>query len=314
MDKIQEAIKKLQSIAKEQPGMLELLDNLVDNNLNAKKDLHSITGAAFMDLFPEEAHKELKAMLRKAGRGRNYCFDYEYRLDSNTTKYVTFHCFKFSILTENYLFVQCQDNTEEHKAKLNAKEYLNDLKLANAKLLELSVTDELTGLYNIRYFNERIVDEHDKAKRYEYPYSILFIDVDYFKKFNDAHGHLCGDQVLAQLSSRIGSFVRKSDVVARYGGEEFIVLCPHTNVAKGRETAHRLREFIEKTIFNLPGHDERKPGLITVSIGVSSFPVHSNNSSELINMSDSAMYNAKGSGRNCISVYDPDKKKRKSTG
>lgn len=325
MSNIDNALDKLKQISHKLPGFLDLLDNLVDNNLEAVfiistndlrvikaslkaesfsgMDLLKIVGTPFIELFPERTHKDLKAMTRKARRGQNYYFSYEYLDYDNKDKYVNFHSFSFTIENEKYLFIQCQDKTEEMLAKQQAQKYLDDLEQANSKLLELSITDELTQLFNVRHFKHELVEEHERAKRYNYPYSLLFIDIDHFKKYNDNHGHKAGDMVLSKLGELLMDSVRASDIVARYGGEEFVVLCPFTSSDEGFEIAERLRQIIEGNEFILPGfEDVDEVKSITVSIGIASFPHHGHTPEEVLKTSDKALYKSKHNGRNIVTL------------
>jgi diguanylate cyclase (GGDEF)-like protein len=157
---------------------------------------------------------------------------------------------------------------------------------------ELSVTDELTTVYNRRYFQERLAQQARLAERYLHPYSLVFLDIDHFKQFNDSHGHAAGDQVLAELGTVLKKWARNSDVVARYGGEEFVVLLPHTDAEGALQAAERLRRAIET-------HSFPRRRKITVSLGLASFPGDGKAEQDLVQQADRALYMAKKAGRNC---------------
>lgn len=165
------------------------------------------------------------------------------------------------------------------------------LKEAGQKELyrELAITDGLTGVYNHRHLHEVLPREIERAKRYSQPFSLLMIDIDDFKKFNDTQGHLAGDKLLSSLGRLLVAATRNADIIFRYGGEEFMVLLPQVGKKGGVEAAKRLLALIEQ---QLP---------IRVSIGVASFPEDgTNNKDELIHKADTAMYKAKQLGKNRI--------------
>jgi diguanylate cyclase (GGDEF)-like protein len=163
---------------------------------------------------------------------------------------------------------------------------------------ELSVTDELTSVYNRRYFQERLLQQQQLSERYLHPYSLVFLDIDHFKQFNDTHGHAAGDHVLMDLGALLKRWARNSDVVVRYGGDEFVVLLPHTDREGAVLAAERLRASVESHLFP-------KRRRVTVSVGVSSFPLDGKAQVDLVRMADQALYLAKKAGRNCIQSFQP---------
>jgi two-component system cell cycle response regulator len=171
-------------------------------------------------------------------------------------------------------------------------------KADNARLELLAHTDPLTDLLNRRALTERLVGELDRARRYDSTVSMLMIDLDHFKKVNDTHGHLTGDDVLMEFASLLQHAVRSVDVVARYGGEEFTVVLPETAQAGAITFAERIRERVEAHAF------VRSEGLclqLTSSIGVATFPSPGVNSVEdLFQRADQALYRAKAEGRNRV--------------
>ncbi|MBR5555168.1 GGDEF domain-containing protein [bacterium] len=160
----------------------------------------------------------------------------------------------------------------------------------------LSVTDPLTGLYNRRHFDNMIEREFLRAQRYSNDLSIALIDVDFFKKVNDTHGHLCGDYVLKEVAYLTLQTFRKTDMVFRYGGEEILVILTETPLEKAVIPLERLRKSIENYPFNYDGKDIK----ITVSIGVESLCEETHNFEELIDHADKALYKAKDNGRNQV--------------
>ncbi|HHM24276.1 MAG TPA: sensor domain-containing diguanylate cyclase [Bacteroidetes bacterium] len=177
--------------------------------------------------------------------------------------------------------------------------------VANARLYqrvkEISITDELTSLYNYRYFRMRLRDEVFRSQRTGRPLSLVILDVDYFKNYNDNLGHPAGDQVLKQIARILKNSVRDTDVVARYGGEEFCVILPEVDVQGARAFGERLRKNIEDYPFY---KEEIQPGgKLTVSLGAATYPQDATMINELLVRADKALYHAKNSGRNRMSLY-----------
>jgi diguanylate cyclase (GGDEF)-like protein len=162
----------------------------------------------------------------------------------------------------------------------------------------LAITDSLTGLHNHRYFKQYFKMEMGRAKRYHKAFSLIMMDVDDFKSFNDSFGHATGDALLRNMGAIILQTVRGVDVAFRYGGEEFIVLLPETRLEKAILAAERLRASVEKgTQQALAGGATRG---VTVSIGVASYPENADKMDELFNIVDSLLYQAKRSGKNKV--------------
>ena len=177
-----------------------------------------------------------------------------------------------------------------------------DIEREHSKELKtLANVDELTGLYNHRYFQEFLQKTIDNSKKENNEVSLLFMDIDYFKNFNDNNGHQAGDLLLKQISQIIKSSIRGTDVVARYGGEEFTVILPNTTEKDAVNIAERIRCCIENTHFK---NQENQPNKkITVSIGVSSYPKRAVNKHQLIYTADNALYRAKSLSRNRVELY-----------
>lgn len=174
------------------------------------------------------------------------------------------------------------------------------LEAKNELLLYLSMRDDLTGLYNRRFFIEHLSVEIETAHRYQRPLSLLMLDVDYFKNINDTYGHLTGDQCLVHFALILTDSSRQSDVVARYGGEEFAICLPHTDYEAALALAERLRSNIENTPF---AQGDLSVSL-TASIGVAELSRLNNSElnqiDALITAADNAMYQAKNGGRNRV--------------
>ncbi len=179
-------------------------------------------------------------------------------------------------------------------------ERTHELACANTRLAQLAVTDGLTGLYNHRHLHERLALEIERSGRNGLPLSLLMIDLDNFKSYNDRHGHPSGDELLRQLARIMGDGRRANDFVARYGGEEFAIVLVDTPKFTAAQVAERLRARVADYHFE---HREEQPGgKVSVSIGVSSFPDDAKDAETLVRRADAALYAAKHMGRNCVSL------------
>jgi diguanylate cyclase (GGDEF)-like protein len=167
------------------------------------------------------------------------------------------------------------------------------------KIQELSIYDSLTSIYNRRYFMYRFSNEFDRAKKFKFNVSFLMIDIDYFKKVNDTYGHLVGDVILREIAALIGRSIREIDFAARFGGEEFSVVLPETDKAGAIMVAERIRSKIGNR--RIKAFDESL--MVSVSIGVASFPQNTLYSDVLAEVADKALYKAKAAGRNRVSWF-----------
>jgi diguanylate cyclase (GGDEF)-like protein len=185
-----------------------------------------------------------------------------------------------NVLNNAYLFEQVEDE--------------------KSRLEKLAITDYLTGIYNIRYFYHRAIEEFSRCIRYSLPISCLMVDIDHFKKINDKYGHQTGDLVLKEFAQTLKRRSRKSDVLARYGGEEFIFLLPQTEREGAIAEGERIRQFVKEHKFR----SLRSGKGVTVSVGVSAYPHPKIRTHEdLISLADDALFNAKNSGRDRVAVY-----------
>lgn len=171
------------------------------------------------------------------------------------------------------------------------------------QIREMAVRDGLTGVYNHRYFQEKLAEEIAKAERYNKDLSLALLDVDHFKKFNDNYGHQEGDKVLKIVSEIVQSTVRtKIDTVARYGGEEFAVILPEADGNSAKDLAERIRKNVDSYLFENNGKVLYR---VSVSIGIASYPFDSRDQKMLIQLADKALYEAKKDGRNCVRRFKP---------
>ena len=165
------------------------------------------------------------------------------------------------------------------------------------ELTNLTIRDDLTGLFNSRQFYSHIAQEVDRSNRYVRPLSLILMDIDNFKSLNDSYGHLCGDRILSTTGEIIQSTIRKPDAAYRYAGDEFTVILPETEIERAIAVAERVRQAIENEIHVL---SNPRPLQITVSIGVAEYLTDEKKES-FIHRADSAMYASKRNGRNKIS-------------
>lgn len=210
---------------------------------------------------------------------------------------------RLSILNLDYE----QVNRELVKAKVSLEKLSKELQEKNEKLKSLADLDGLTGIYNNRYFQGMLTKELSRSARKSYHLSLLLVDIDHFKKFNDDHGHLVGDFILEEFSSLLAAHLREYDTLARYGGEEFVVILPETSEEEAAHVAEKLRAAVEKQRFC----ENRVEYSVTASYGVATFDGSNETAltnKELVKMADTALYDAKKSGRNLVAVYGAKKK------
>ncbi len=163
---------------------------------------------------------------------------------------------------------------------------------------QLSITDALTNLYNRRYFETAFAREFARAKRYNSDLSLVIVDIDWFKKINDTYGHSCGDFVLKELSWLMAENFRQTDIIFRYGGEEFVILLTETPSETAGIPIERLRKIVEENKFRYKGYDID----VTISAGISSNK-DVNDSCEMFDKADKALYTAKEEGRNRVRTF-----------
>ena len=173
------------------------------------------------------------------------------------------------------------------------------------QMQDLSVVDELTGLYNRRYFQRALAREVQRARRYDRSLTIALMDLDRFKLFNDLCGHPAGDRALARVGEVLRSALREVDIVARHGGEEFAVILPETSATEADGSRNpfpfleRLRRLVEEA--EIEGEERLPGGRLTISIGVACFPDDATTAEDLLQKADDALYVSKERGRNCVS-------------
>jgi len=276
----------------------------------------------FMDVIPLEDLFEIREGLEAMGRGKEVRF--RARIISRLGERIPVEV--LGVPREDIFFVMLRDlrerveieeEFERWKKELTEKirerdlyarelqvvrdlykEKLKEVERMREEALHLSYTDDLTGIYNHRFFIEQLTLEVERQKRYPTPLSLLMIDIDYFKNYNDTNGHLAGDQVLKAVSILIQRGVRQTDIVARYGGEEFSAILINAGREKALEIAERVRRNVADTRFPNEGAQPNKR--LTVSVGIATFSSSISGLTDLIREADHALYRAKKRGRNGI--------------
>lgn len=177
------------------------------------------------------------------------------------------------------------------------------LSLASLRLRETlrdqSIRDPLTGLFNRRFMEESLEREMQRAVRKNHPVSVLFIDLDHFKRFNDTFGHAAGDLVLRSIAELFCKVFRVDDVICRYGGEEFGIILPESSTENAAIRANALRGLTKKLQIQ---YKNQTLGMVTLSVGVATFPEHGSTAEELLKVADQCLYKSKSAGRDMVTV------------
>jgi len=205
---------------------------------------------------------------------------------------------------EIYPMTSLEERNRELESIIQARTY--ELAEANNRLEKLSNTDGLTNIGNRRLFDQMLQKEWSRGQRSNTPVSLIMLDIDHFKLFNDFYGHLAGDDCLKMLANGLSQSGRRAgELVARYGGEEFVILLPNTDLQTALDTAKQVHQLIQSLA--IP-HIKTNLGIVTVSVGVACLlPSNKHNALELVHQADTALYLAKSTGRNCICSAPPNR-------
>ncbi|MFA5795441.1 MAG: GGDEF domain-containing protein [Candidatus Brocadiia bacterium] len=186
---------------------------------------------------------------------------------------------------------------EVHSKMIEASRYATEISDINKKLTQMAIKDGLTGLYNHHYIKERLNNELRRAQQFRHSLSLILLDIDDFKQYNDTYGHLSGDRVIQEVADLIFHKIRLIDVPARYGGEEFLVILPETAQDEALGVAETVRDAINAHLF--PGHNGNTIHL-SISAGLSSYTGSEQCADEIIKCADVALYTAKRKGKNRV--------------
>jgi len=291
--------------------LFDLLDTgivILDSNLKVYKwnkwmELHSnipanqIIGHSIFDYFPNLNNQSFSRSLKYVLNFGNYYF-FSQKLHhylfpfkpvsylSVDTDYMQQSCNMGQLVDEEsstrYVYITVHDVTE--------------IAVYEKTLIEMNTKDSLTGVYNRKFLESQLRNELKRFKRAQRPFGLIMLDIDFFKKINDTHGHLCGDFVLKSLASSVLSTIRSTDILARYGGEEFFCLLPETDIDNATHLAETLRMAVENKTFTF----QNIPMQITISLGVTGMHPEIESPEALIKKADDALYEAKRTGRNKV--------------
>ena len=204
----------------------------------------------------------------------------------------------FTVRAEGFDFIEDYKNKDELIVRVNA---LLRIKTIKDKLERVSATDDLTGLHNRKYLQERLEEEISRSKRYGTKLSCILFDLDYFKVINDMYGYEWGDILLKNIANKLVAIARKEDIVTRYGDEEFLLVLPNTSEENAFLFGERFRREVEKMEFIPAGEED--PHKVTISAGISTYPCMADveeDANTIIRYAEHALYNAKHRGRNKI--------------
>jgi len=239
-----------------------------------------------INTLPIEA---VKAEMKKAALLERTRFEFRHRRADGSIRDVEVFSNKIEIAGKDLLYSIIRDNTERKRMEA-------ELRASEEKYRELSIVDDLTELYNSRHFYQQLKMEIDRVDRYGQPLTLLLLDLDDFKQFNDTYGHIEGDQVLARFGQVVKRCLRQTDSAYRYGGEEFTILLPMTTIGDGAVTAERIRAELREEIFSpVSGKDVH----MTVSIGLAQYKSQEDMKT-FVNRLDQLMYQAKKSGKDRV--------------
>lgn len=285
---------------------LQLWNRFMENNSGIKQDkvLGQNLFEAFPDLPEEWVRRKADSVFSMKNRTystweqREYLFQFgNHRPITGWSKYmyqnIAFVPFTSADMEVRQVGIIVYDVTDIAVGRI-------ELERANIQLRHLSRTDKLTGLNNRGYWEECLVKEFNRARRYQNPVSLIMFDIDHFKKVNDTYGHQAGDEVIRQTSSLLMELIRTTDIGGRYGGEEFGVILTDTDAKGAHVLAERLREKIAASSVTYENDDIN----YTISLGIAQFDAAISSHTDWLERSDKALYTSKENGRNQTNIFD----------
>ena len=266
------------------------------NLLNLEKDENELIGNLFCSFVSERDVNNFKKQMRICSRRHHpRSFETIIKLKDGVKKNIKISACAVSLDDgEKVVEMIIKDITREKEIEAELQNYVMLLEHQNNY-------DSKTNIPNMRHFEKKLKEEHARAERSEGKYSLLFMDIDNFKNYNDTNGHEAGDECLLEVANIIKDSIRRTDFAARYGGEEFVVICPDTDADGAFIVAEKIRENIQNASIK---HMEKQPkGFVSVSIGVAEYPVHGKDPDQIRKLADSALYHSKENGRNKVSIF-----------
>jgi len=288
-------------------GIVILDKDLKVRGWNRWMEVHSgiaegeIKSTPIFDTFPHLNNPKFVRSCKSVFAFGNFCFFsqklHRHLFPFKTTSYADS---KFDFMQQSCAMGPLRADNNEIKYLFIYVQDVTEVAAYEQKLLEMNMRDGLTGIYNRRFLESKLSEEFNRHQRYGGVFSLVMLDIDFFKKVNDTHGHQCGDFILKAVSSRVTSIIRNVDYLARYGGEEFCCLLPETGIPAALTVAERFRAAIEQQETNYDGEIIK----VTISLGVSEFRKGIESAEMMIKKADDALYRAKREGRNKVLVMD----------
>jgi diguanylate cyclase (GGDEF)-like protein len=293
--------------------LFDLLDMgivILDSDLRVQKwnkwmELHSnipanhIIGSPIFDFFPHLNNPGFLRSLKYVMNFGNYYFF------SQKLHHYLFPFKPVSSLAIDIEYMQQSCNMGQLIDDESSARYIyitvhdvTEISVYERTLVEMNTKDNLTKIYNRKFLENQLDNEFKRFKRGQRPFSLIMLDIDFFKKINDTYGHLCGDYVLKSLASSISSKIRSTDTLARYGGEEFFCLLTETDIGSASHLAETLRKTVENETFTF----QDIPVQLTISLGVTAMTPEVQSPEVLLRKADDALYEAKRTGRNKVVV------------
>jgi diguanylate cyclase (GGDEF)-like protein/PAS domain S-box-containing protein len=284
-------------------GIVILDRDLKVHKWNRWMEIHSdisadeIIGKSILNVFPDLNNKRFIRSYKSVFAFGNLSFFsqklHHYLFPFKSTSYSGA---EFDYMQQSCAMGPLRDENKEIKYLYIYVQDVTEVAVYEQKLLEMNMKDGMTGVYNRRFLETKIVEEFERHKRYKADFSLIMFDIDHFKKVNDVYGHQCGDFILKSVSSRIASIIRNVDFLIRYGGEEFCCLLPHTPMKFAAKVAERFRKVVMEQEHNFDGQDIK----VTISLGVAELRESITSVEEMLKKADEALYKAKGEGRNRV--------------
>ena len=218
--------------------------------------------------------------------------------DYSSVQKVSSNIEEVSVLSNAFMDMSKSIFEYQYSLEEKVKQRTKELSEKNAELYKVSITDKLTNIYNREKLDSVLSDEINKSLRYNTDFSVLILDIDFFKKINDGFGHQVGDEVLKESAKIFLENIRNTDVLGRWGGEEFLVICPHTKQIDAKVIALKLNRVLQEHKF------KNYPNSVTISVGVASYYKGIEKFDEIISNADKALYEAKNQGRNRVILFE----------